>query len=273
MVFFAKLLRKKTGMISIGVNEFKTNLGKRLVRYFYGSTDFLTTRDAPSLNILKFIGVNPKKVFETADAAYALVPFDTKIGLDALNLRGIDASKKLVAISVLDEVYQNFDFKEKIANLCDYLIEKYSYTPVFINHEVRVGMDQEATNDTINFMKHKDKIKILSTEFYSPVLMTSMLTHFEFTVGMRMHILILSTIAQIPVVGISRVDKVDNFFEQLNSDAFTHIKNFSKEKLFNSVDKIIQSRDTYVEKSKSFSIQKKRDLERTIKVLGEYIYK
>jgi polysaccharide pyruvyl transferase WcaK-like protein len=273
MIFFAKLFRKKTGLISIGVNKFETTLGKIFVRLFYGSVDFITTRDRPSLMILNSIGINKNKIVETADAAYALNPLKKNIGLSALKLRGIDDSKKLVAISVLNEVYQHYDYKEKIAQLCDYLIERYDYVPVFINHEVRLGKDQEATNDTISYIKEKYKVKIFSIEFYPPDLMASMLMNFQFAIGMRMHFLILSTIAQIPVIGISRVDKVDNFFQQLGLDTFSHIKNLEIDKLFKCIDNIIVNRGYYVEKAKMFSRQKKSDISKSIYILKDYINK
>lgn len=272
MIIFAKLIRKKTGLISIGVNEFTTGLGRFLVKSIYGGTDFITTRDYPSLSILRSLKIKEGKVFETADAAYALQPISKESALEELIIRGIDTSKKLVGFSVLDEVYQGYDYKEKIASLCDYIIEKYDYTPVFINHEVRVGMDQEATADVLKLIKHREKVRVLSTEFYSPELMAGMLANFELVIGMRMHILILSTIAGTPVIGISRVDKVDNFFQQLGSGTFTHIKKFELEKTIADIDDVVLNRTKRSQEVIAFSKKKKEDFySRSIKVLSAYI--
>jgi polysaccharide pyruvyl transferase WcaK-like protein len=253
MIILTKLLGVSYGMLAIGVNRFRTKIGANIVRLLYGSMKFITVRDSESKEVCKEIGIMSNKLFECADAAYAMKPFNIEQGKLVLIQRGINPKEKMVAVNVLTEIYEQFDYKKKIAKLCDYLIEKYEITPVFISHEIRPGMDQTANCETIEFMEHKDRVRILSTEFYNPRLMVAILSNFIFTLGMRMHILILSAMASVPVIGISRVDKVNNFFNQLNLDTVTSIQDFNLDKMFKSIDDIIYNREWYVNQVAAFS--------------------
>ena len=48
MILLLKVLGINCGMFAIGVNRFTTKIGEKLVKYFYGSTCFLTVRDNES---------------------------------------------------------------------------------------------------------------------------------------------------------------------------------------------------------------------------------
>ena len=202
--------------------------------------------------ICEGIGIAPNKVYECADAAYAMKVFNYESGSLALIQRGINPKEKLVAINVLNEIYEQYNYKENVAKICDYLVEKHGITPVFINHEVRPGMDQDATRKTIELVENKDKIRILSNEFYNPRVIVPILTNFLFTISMRMHLLILSAMAGIPFIGISRVDKVENLFKQVGLNTFTTIQGFDLKKMENDIDNIINNRSQFVEIVKKF---------------------
>jgi len=258
MILLARLMGLNCGMFAIGVNKFRTRLGAGLVKLFYGATKLITVRDHESKKVCEEIGIAAGKVFECADAAYAMDPYDNESGALALIQRGLNPREKMVAVNVLNEIYEQYHYKEHIAHLCDYLIEKHGITPVFVNHEIRPGMDQAATNQTIQLVKNKNKVRILSSEFYNPRLMVAILSHFSFTISMRMHLLILSAMASIPVIGISRGDKVDNFFNQLGTDNVTNIQAFDLEKLKENIDEVLSNREYHINIIRKFCEERRK---------------
>ncbi|MBX6365646.1 MAG: polysaccharide pyruvyl transferase family protein, partial [Gemmatimonadetes bacterium] len=59
----------------------------------------------------------------------------------------------------------------------------------------------------------------------TPGQILSLLEHFEFTVGMRLHFLIFSALAGVPLVGLPYAPKVTGFLEEpgLETPALTHV--------------------------------------------------
>jgi polysaccharide pyruvyl transferase WcaK-like protein len=67
-------------------------------------------------------------------------------------------------------------------------------------------------------MNHAQRATVLKRD-YTPGQILSLLGHFQFAVGMRLHFLIFSVLAHVPLVGLPYATKVAGFLEELRLPA------------------------------------------------------
>jgi polysaccharide pyruvyl transferase WcaK-like protein len=224
LIAMGRLLRLKVMISAIGANRFSTRRGKMLVRFFYGNADRITVRDEASRNVLTGIGIR-KPIVAAADPAFLLQPGDQAEGLALLREAGVQpGGTPLVGISVLNERYGSLTtYKRAIALACDRLIAERHATPVFVCHESREDYDWPAVQETMSYMAHRDRARILPPRFYHPREMLNFISCLDFAFGMRMHFLIYASACGVPFAALSRADKVDNFCSLFDLSPAGHV--------------------------------------------------
>ncbi|KMQ50526.1 polysaccharide pyruvyl transferase [Chitinispirillum alkaliphilum] len=192
------------------------NFRQNLVKDCLNNADIITVRDHHSKQILEEIGVR-KEITVTADPAVLLQrePIDENI----LKQEGIKPGKKLVGISVREPGLAAPDIQEKsyhliLANTADYLIDRFNVFVVFIPMERKV-LDLQHCHAVISLMLRPQQATVLQGKYTSGELL-SILSHFSFSVGMRLHFLIFSALNEIPLVGLPYSPKVNGFLEELH---------------------------------------------------------
>ncbi|MCK5215182.1 MAG: polysaccharide pyruvyl transferase family protein [Candidatus Omnitrophica bacterium] len=240
----AKWLRKKVFIYAIGANALHSQRARNLVRKYYAKTAIITTRDDQSKQVMKGLGINDVSVLR--DPAFTIDPLDEASAKKILRLRGIEKSEgsPLIGVSVMNEKMKKvFRYKVEIAKACDFLIEKYKAQIVFVAHECRPSMDIAAIRETIEHMKNEPLI--LSKENYHPREMAGMIKCFDLTIGMRMHFLILSAVAHVPFIAISRIDKVNNFMRLFGVAPVGHIDEVQSQDIIAEAERILQDKSAY----------------------------
>lgn len=180
----------------------------------------ISVRDRRTLQLFDEIGVE-KEVHVTADPALLLEAEPLTLE-EILRAEAIDPGARLIGFSVREPGpaapdLQIEHYHRLVANAADFMIDRLDAEIVFFPLERRT-FDVQHSHAVVGRMSHAQRATVLKRD-YSPGQIVSLLTHFEFTVGMRLHFLIFSTLAGVPFMALPYATKVSGFLDELTLDA------------------------------------------------------
>lgn len=180
----------------------------------------ITVRDRHTYQLLEEIGVR-RDIVLTADPALLLEPEPLTFE-EILRAEAIDAEARLVGFSVREPGPAAPDlsvehYHRLLANAADFMIDRFDAEVVFVPMERR-AFDVQHSHGVVGQMSHAQRATVLKRD-YTPGQILSLLEHFEFAVGMRLHFLIFSALAGVPFVGLPYATKVAGFLEELRLQA------------------------------------------------------
>jgi len=240
LISLAKLYKKKVYLFSIGANKLKSEKAEKIVKKIYNLADIITLRDQESLEVCKNLGIPDKKLVVTADPAFLLRKQETKRTKELKNII-LNKNKKIFGVNIANESWSHIKkYKKTIAEACNYIYKQYGYKPIFFCNEIRGGKfyDYEANKEAAKYLICD--YELLDPVYYTPPEMIDIISSFKFTVGMRMHALIFSSIANVPFVAISRIDKVNNFMNLFGLEVSGNVNNLQLKQLTKDIEKTIR---------------------------------
>lgn len=180
----------------------------------------LTVRDQQTRQLLEEIGLE-REVIVTADPALLLEPEPLTLE-EILRAEAIDPEARLVAFSIREPGPAAPDLRVEhyhrlVANAADFMIDRLDAEVVFFPLERRT-YDVQHSHAVVGQMSHAQRATVLKRE-YTPGQILSLLEHFEFSVGMRLHFLIFSALASVPFIALPYATKVSGFLEGLRLEA------------------------------------------------------
>ena len=98
----------------------------------------------------------------------------------------------------------------------DFMVDRLDAEVVFVPME-RKKMDMQHSHAVVARMQCADRARVLKEE-YTPGQLISLIGHFDFSVGMRLHFLIFSALAGVPFVALPYASKVTGLIEDLEMD-------------------------------------------------------
>ncbi len=210
LILLAKYYGKKVIVFGQGFGPIKllnTSIAKRVLR----QADLLFMRDTVSAHQVLALRIPKKKVRSFIDPAFIL----ERRGLD-LDLvqkkEGLNFSKHPI-IGVAPRAI--FDSQDKtfrvLAGALDHLVHWLGAQIVFI--PFRKPEDVEVINRISYLMREKPKILLGD---YMPEELLTIMAQFDFFIGMRLHSLIFSALANVPMLGISYDPKVSSLMLKLS---------------------------------------------------------
>jgi polysaccharide pyruvyl transferase CsaB len=187
------------------------------VRDALNKASVLTVRDRHTRQLLEEVGVE-RDIVLTADPALLLEPEPLTLD-EILRAEAIDPEARLIGFSVREPgpAAPHLDvehYHRLLANAADYMIDRLGAEVVFFPMERR-AFDVQHSHGVVGYMSHAQRATVLKRD-YTPRQILSLLGHFEFTVGMRLHFLIFSALAGVPFVGLPYATKVSGFLEELH---------------------------------------------------------
>lgn len=182
----------------------------------------ITVRDRHSRQLLEEIGVD-QEVVVTADPAVLLEPEPLTLD-EILRAEAIDPESTLIGFSVREPFVVGEPgalapglsiehYHRLIASAADFMVDRLGAEVVFFPLERR-RYDVQHCHGVVGQMRRAPRATVLKRE-YTPGQIVSLLQHFSFTVGMRLHFLILSAVAGVPFVALPYATKVLGFLEEL----------------------------------------------------------
>jgi polysaccharide pyruvyl transferase CsaB len=174
----------------------------------------LTVRDRQSQRLLEEIGVSTP-VHVTSDPALLLRPDLT--AEDAFAAEGLSPQERLIGLSVREpgEAAPDLDvthYHQLLANAADFMVDRYDATLVFVPMEPRV-LDLQHSHSVISGMANARRALVLKRD-YSVAQVLSMMGHFEFALGMRLHFLIFAALQRVPFLALPYGTKVTGLIQE-----------------------------------------------------------
>lgn len=187
---------------------------RTLVRDTLSRADAVTVRERRARQLLEEVGVREIEV--TADPAFLLEP--DPLPADALQREGLNENRRLIGLSVREPGSAAPDIDEThyhalLANAADYMVDRLEADLVFVPMEPR-RKDAQHSHAVVSRMAYAHRATVLKGEYTSGQLL-SLIGHFDFAVGMRLHFLIFAAINRVPFVALPYSSKVAGFLEDL----------------------------------------------------------
>jgi polysaccharide pyruvyl transferase CsaB len=199
---------------AVGAGPLRDPAAQRLTRTCLSRAAAVTVRERPALQVLEEVGVH-REIEITADPALLLRP--EPLPADALKREGLEG-RRLVGISVREPGAAAPDIDENhyhalLANAADYMVDRLDADLVFVPMERQV-LDTQHCHAVVAKMAHAQRATVLKGEYTSGQMLTIM-GHFAFAVGMRLHFLIFAALQRVPFVALPYASKVTGFLDAL----------------------------------------------------------
>jgi polysaccharide pyruvyl transferase CsaB len=200
---------------AISAGPLKDPAAQAVVRDGLGPAAVVTVRERGARQALEDIGVH-REILVTADPALLLEP--ELLPKDALKREGLDNGRQLVGISVREPGAAAPDigaqaYHKLLADAADFMVDRYDADVVFVPLEPKM-LDIQQAHAVVAQMLRAPRATVLKGDYTSGQLL-SLMKHFAFAVGMRLHFLIFASLQNIPFVALPYAPKVGGFLEDL----------------------------------------------------------
>lgn len=191
---------------------------REVVRERLNEVDVISVRDRQGLRLLEDLGID-REIIVTADPALLLEA--DEMPEDAVIRERLDTGRRLVAFSVREPgpAAPDIDvdhYHGLLANAADFVIDRLEAEVIFIPME-RTKMDVQHSHAVISQMQFAEHATVLKGEYTSRE-MIALIGRFEFSIGMRLHFLIFSALANVPFVALPYASKVTGLIEDLEME-------------------------------------------------------
>jgi polysaccharide pyruvyl transferase CsaB len=179
----------------------------------------VTVREKSAQQLLEEAGVR-REVVVTADPALLLKP--EPLPRNMLKIEGLEGRKRLIGMSVREPGVAAPDLDPNVyhallANAADFMVDRFDADVVFVPME-RSVLDSQHSHAVIAKMLRAQRARVLNGEYTSGQIL-SLMGHFSFVVGMRLHFLVFAALRGVPFVALPYAGKVAGFLEDLKLPA------------------------------------------------------
>jgi polysaccharide pyruvyl transferase CsaB len=188
------------------------------VRDALNNAAIVTVRDRQARKLLEDVGVE-QDIQVTADPALLLGC--EPLAPDLLKREGLDTERRLVGFSVREPgpAAPDIDvdhYHQLLANAADFMVDRLDADIVFVPLERR-HMDMQHSHAVVAQMQCVQRATVLKGE-YTPRQLLTLVGHFEFSVGMRLHFLIFCALQNVPFVALPYASKVTDLLKDLEME-------------------------------------------------------
>ena len=206
-------------LFAVGAGPLKEPAVQAAVREALEGVAAITVREKSARAVLEEAGVH-RDVVVTADPALLLKP--EPLPRNVLKHEGLEGKRRLVGMSVREPGVAAPDLDERLyhallANAADFMVDRCDADIVFVPME-RSVLDSQHSHAVIAQMLRAQRARVLNGEYTSGQLL-SLMGHFDFAVGMRLHFLIFAALQGVPFVALPYSGKVGGFLEDLKLPA------------------------------------------------------
>ena len=206
-------------VFAVGAGPLKDPTVQGAVREALDGVAGITVREKSARQVLEEAGIH-HDVVVTADPALLLKP--EPLPRNVLKHEGLEGKRRLVGMSVREPGAAAPDLDERVyhallANAADFMVDRFDADIVFVPME-RSVLDSQHSHAVIAQMLRAQRARVLNGEYTSAQLL-SLMDHFDFVVGMRLHFLIFAALAGVPFIALPYAGKVGGFLEDLNLPA------------------------------------------------------
>lgn len=244
-------LARKTGtkvyVYANGIGPIADAKNRKLTAKRIGGADFVSVRDPDSRDELIRLGVKEEKVEVTADPAFLTVPYTGERLERALLKRGLSSDAAFFAVSLrrcegkLAQMIDEERLTEETARACAEIAKKYGLRPVLI--PMQPQNDDEICRRTAERIERLYPCDALCVTPGDAPELVGLLSRARFVIGMRLHMLIFSGCARVPVVGLSYDPKIDSIMKRLEQPYVLSVTELRAEDIVRSAEDILLHHD------------------------------
>ncbi|MCL2873810.1 MAG: polysaccharide pyruvyl transferase CsaB [Defluviitaleaceae bacterium] len=236
LMFLSKRCGQAMMMYANGIGPVSKAKNRLRAKKALDICDYITLREPDSLEELKKLGVKNPNIALSSDPVLAIQPIDGEDLDKILAKEGIDKTKKYAAISIRHWKNKDDDFILKITAIINELFAKHQLIPLFI--PMHHPFDDNISKDVISGIKCEHVL--LKNEYNVRELM-GIISITKLTIGMRLHALIYTVTAGLPIIGLVYDPKVEAFMNYINMPLCIDASNIDTEKTVAMVDKIMRN--------------------------------
>jgi polysaccharide pyruvyl transferase CsaB len=215
VVLAARLYRKPIMVYGIGVDAITKRVARVAVRSSFNMVDLIALRDNESRDAMLELGVTGSPIHVTADPAFTLDRPRREDFRELLSKAGIyEKASPLIGISIwpTDNLNSYQRIPQVFAALSDRLVQTYDSNLVFlVMSTIGFEGDLDASLQIVEMMRHGDRARVLGVGYHPEALM-AVFGQMDLVIGMRYHSLVLSTIMEVPLIGIERAKYPKNTY-------------------------------------------------------------
>jgi polysaccharide pyruvyl transferase CsaB len=268
LILGAKIIRVPVMIYAQGIGPVNQPVNKKLMRWILNKVDLITVRDNFSKELLENLGVAKPSIYVNSDPSFLLNKKDIKCILENYphiqELMNSD-NRPIIGVSVREYKGNRSDLKIMFAQLADYLIEKYKVKIVFL--PFKFDDDVQVSEEILSLMKNQADILKIKLE---PEELISILSQLSLMIGVRLHSIIFSSMANLPFIAFKYDPKIKNFVAELGlSELLLELDNVSLEKIQEKIEYIRENKD----RIKEILSEKVKDLKEKALINNDLVFK
>ena len=244
VIHLAKKMGKPIMLYANGIGPVSKKGNRARVKRAVEQATLVTLRDHDSAQELKEMGVTRPELKVTADPVFRLALAQTAQAEKLLRNCGMPENAEFVAVSVR-EWPQAKQFPEQLAQLCDYLREKYQLEVLFLL--MQPENDLSVTQRVQQAMKNPS----YRLEGYcTPGELMGVLGNAKLCLAMRLHTLIFAAKMVVPTMGLVYDPKVESYLKELELPTAGNVEQFDVTQAIKNADKLMEEYSVCLEKLK-----------------------
>lgn len=269
LILAAKTVKVPVMIYAQGIGPVNKQINKKLIKWILNKVDLITVRDKPSKELLENLGVVKPSIYVNSDPVFLLKKKNINNIIDRHPLiqQLINSDNRpLIGVSVREYKGNGLDSKSIFAQAADYLVENYQAKIIFL--PFKFDEDVYSSEEILSLMKNKAEVLKIKLE---PEELLSVLSRLSLLVGVRLHSIMFSSIANIPFVAFNYDPKVKYFVEDLGlSELLLEIgEDISLKNIQEKIEYIRENND----KIKNILLEKVNNLEEKALANNELVYK
>lgn len=268
LIKLAKFYGKKVFVFANGIGPIDKGLNRYFTKKILNQVDYITLRDKASYSYVKYMGVDNPNIKVTADPVFLLDASDDSVADEILGKQGIKLSENVIGISV-----RNWkdapDLTREIAKFADTLIGEdvdLLIVPMHYPYDVEYS-------ETIKIISKNPRIHVLNTKYQVEDII-AILKKCKLVIAMRLHALIYSAKANVPILGLIYDPKVSGLIGELSVNEFIKVENVTAENLREKYDSLVDNLEerrgsiiAATKRQEAASLETIEELERLVETL------
>lgn len=213
LILAAKIVKVPVMIYAQGIGPVNKQANKKLMKWILNKVDLITVRDNSSKELLENLGVVQPSIHVNSDPVFLLKKknFNQTINSHPYIQKLIDSGNRpLIGVSVREYKGYGKDLKKIFAQTADYLIENHKAKIIFF--PFKFDEDVHISEEILSLMKNRAEVLKIKLE---PEELLSVLSRLSLMVGVRLHSIIFSSMANIPFIAFNYDPKVKYFVENL----------------------------------------------------------
>lgn len=262
LVYYLSIIKaaKKRGakvmLYANGIGPVNNLKNYKMVSKTLNQVDLITLREESSLEELHRLGVTVPPSVVTADPAFVIPCASEAHIAEVMRRVGLPEEKKYFCIAVRPWSKLDKNFDRILAELTEYVTQKYELVPVFI--PMQPLYDKEISNRILRKCKGGG---LMFKDVYSSSILLGVTKGAEFILAMRLHTLIYAAGAGTPVIGLAYDPKVNAMMEYMGQKYMMDVSNMDLNVLKKYVDEILENKAEISRQLSAISAESKEKAE------------